>query len=642
MGANIRAAARCISTKLKINGSVRIFSTILVLYSLLLTACGSAGSALPTVPPPAALAPTTAPIVVKHTAQPTPTRATTETETPSPTITLTPSETETETPTSSPTVTFTPFLSATPLPPPTVTPTLTPTSSVISIAFSPFTPPELRAGFDQLMQVQPGRYRATLDFGTASVTFLPASAGAFQWVYVPAVAFPTLADAIQWKDIQSYWNGDPNVLAPLSDNLSGKLKTPTLIVSQDVLDWLKVRLGPPAESVPIQVVAPEAVAPTVWKNRPAAWTIQPFQRLDPSLKALLLDDANILSPSFNANNYPLAQTFALSGGTSDSLLNDLLKLPGFSLTNRSPERLTVLVMTGVTALTRATAYAMEASGIETPATEILPFLSDSHIVHTSNEVSFAKDCPAPNPSGEVMTFCSREKYFALLEKINLKIVELTGNHVNDWGRAALSNSLDMYDKAGMLTFGGGRNLADAQDALTVTHHGNSFAFIGCNPVGPAYAWAKEDQPGSAPCDLKFLESEIKRLKAAGYIVIMDIQYTEYYTYAPPDDQVAYFDQFAKWGADLVMGTQAHVPQGFGFTGKTFIHYGIGNLFFDQMDVLITRQMFADKLAFYNGHLIGGQFFTGLIENYSHPRPMTPKERNQFLWSIFRASGWMGN
>ncbi len=595
---------------------------------------------LPTVAQIAqAPAPTAAPQIILHTPRHTPSPEVTNTPIPTATVTETPSETASQT-SAVPTSTHIP--TNTPIPFPSVTPTATPTPSTIGIALSPYAPPELRASFDQLIQT--GRYAYTMDFGNAHVTLLPSDTGLISWVYVPAVAFPTLADNIAWKDIQAWWNGNATVLAPLSDNLSGKLKNPTLVISSDVMDWLKVKLGPPAEGVPIQVVPPAEIAPTVWKNRPASWTIQPFQRLDPSLKALTVDGKSLFSPAFTVNGYPLAQRFTLSGQTGllESTLAELMKLPDFSISNRDPEKLTILVMTGVTALTRATAYAMEEAGIEMPASEIAPFLTDSHIVHTSNEVSFAKNCPAPNPSGANMTFCSREKYFALLEKINLKIVELTGNHVNDWGRPALTNSLDMYDKAGMLTFGGGRNLADAQDALTVTHHTNSFAFLGCNPVGPAYAWAKEDEPGSAPCDLKFLEQEIKRLKSLNYIVIMDIQYTEYYNYAPPEDQVAYFDQFAKWGADLVMGTQAHVPQGFGFTGNTFIHYGIGNLFFDQMDVTITRQMFADKLAFYKGHLIGTQFFTGLIEDYARPRPMTPKERNNFLWAIFRASGWVGN
>jgi poly-gamma-glutamate synthesis protein (capsule biosynthesis protein) len=66
---------------------------------------------------------------------------------------------------------------------------------------------------------------------------------------------------------------------------------------------------------------------------------------------------------------------------------------------------------------------------------------------------------------------------------------------------------------------------------------------------------------------------------------------------------------------------------------------LGNLFFDQMQSLGTRQMFADKLIIYQGRLLSVQLFTGLIEDYARPRPMTPAERTAFLKTIFKASGW---
>src|SRR5262249_2681634 len=153
------------------------------------------------------------------------------------------------------------------------------------------------------------------------------------------------------------------------------------------------------------------------------------------------------------------------------------------------------------------------------------------------------------------------------------------------------------------------------------------------------AWATVTLPGAAKCDDAFLSTEIPRLKTVANVVIMDIQYQEYYQNTVPEDQVAFFAKYAALGADLVLGTQAHVPQGFAFTDHAFIHYGIGNLFFDQMDDIQTRQMFADKVIIYNGKHISTILFTGLMEDYSRPRPMTADERSDFLKTIFKASGW---
>jgi poly-gamma-glutamate synthesis protein (capsule biosynthesis protein) len=421
-------------------------------------------------------------------------------------------------------------------------------------------------------------------------------------------------DSVRSEDLRRYWLGDETVkLLPTN---------PILYVSPETHAWLTELWGAPGSRL-IQVSAAETIPTALWKSRTKALAILPIEQLTPSLKVLAVDAFEPLSPKLNRAAYPLKQSTSSTTGR---------------LTNYDPTKSTVLVMTGVTALTRATAYQMEKTGIELPARDILPFLADAHIVHTSNEVSFAENCPDPSPYGNT-TFCSKDEYFDLLKAINLRVVELTGNHGNDYGRGAFLRSLDLYEKAGIIPFGGGRTLAEAQAAVTVVHHGNAFAFIGCNPVGPAYAWAKKDQAGAATCDLPYLKTEIQRLKAAGYIVIMTIQYQEYYFYGTTGSQAEFFGQFADWGADLVMGSQAHTPQGFALTGNTFIHYGIGNLFFDQMDYINTRQMFIDKLYFYEGRLISVGLFTGLLEDFSRPRPMTDKERGEFLNTIFKVSGW---
>jgi poly-gamma-glutamate capsule biosynthesis protein CapA/YwtB (metallophosphatase superfamily) len=90
------------------------------------------------------------------------------------------------------------------------------------------------------------------------------------------------------------------------------------------------------------------------------------------------------------------------------------------------------------------------------------------------------------------------------------VVELTGNHLNDYGADKLLYTLEMYEEAGMATFGGGRDLTHAAEPALFEHNGNRIAFTGCNPVGPAYAWATETRAGSRPCD------EALRIKLANW------------------------------------------------------------------------------------------------------------------------------
>lgn len=591
---------------------------ILLVLTLLFSACAAKSASLPTPPS------TQQVIVIRHTSAPTPTPPVTDT----PSATATSSHTPTRTPTATPQNTATATH--------TVTPTLTPTSTALRVWAAPAVPGEFLTAFASLVATHRFEWA---DEKTAQVKLNSVKEGdataSIYWTYAPVVPFPTVVDDVSWQSILAYWKGDPNALV----GLSGNGASPMLIVAGSTLAWLTELIGSPAPGVPIKIVDPDGVAAALWQARPAAWALVPFQQLQPSEKVLTLDGANVLSPGFAPGaSYPLVQALVLQGTGRDQVEAALKVIGKLPTTNRDPARLTTLALTGVTALTRATAFQMENTGINLPARDISAFLADADIVHTSNEVAFAKDCPYPNPVGGT-TFCARDSYFDLLKTIHLNVVELTGNHVNDWGRDAFSHTLDIYDANHIQYFGGGRNAEDAHRATLVTHNGTTIAFIGCNPVGPSYAWATAKEPGAATCDDDFLSKEIPRLKTVANVVIMTIQYHEYYVYETPTDQSAFFHKYAAMGADIVFGSQAHHPQGFGFDNGTFMIYGPGNLFFDQMDDIGTRQMFIDKLTLYDGKQISTTLFTGINEDYSRPRPMTAAERRDFLNTIFKASGW---
>jgi poly-gamma-glutamate synthesis protein (capsule biosynthesis protein) len=228
-----------------------------------------------------------------------------------------------------------------------------------------------------------------------------------------------------------------------------------------------------------------------------------------------------------------------------------------------------------------------------------------------------------------------------LEDIGTDIIELTGNHFQDYGSQATLFTIDLYNERGWTYFGGGRDLADAQSAKLVEHNGNRFAFIGCNPVGPEYSWATENRPGSAQCDFNFMHTEISRLRAEGYLPIVTFQHYEYYNFYPTTSQIDDFRSMADAGAVIVSGSQSHFPQYMEFYGDAFIHYGLGNLFFDQMDypAVGTRREFADRHVFYDGRYLGTDLLTFMLEDYARPRPMTEMERKTFLRDIFGAGGY---
>ncbi len=100
-----------------------------------------------------------------------------------------------------------------------------------------------------------------------------------------------------------------------------------------------------------------------------------------------------------------------------------------------------------------------------------------------------------------------------------------------------------------------------------------------------------------------------------------------------------FQDAAAAGADIVQGSQAHFPMGFEFSGDAFIHYGLGNFLFDQMDtpVVGTRREFIDRHIIYNGEYINTEVLTAFLTDWSRPVPMTSEQRTEMLEDIFQAS-----
>ncbi len=453
------------------------------------------------------------------------------------------------------------------------------------------------------------------------------------WVFALVAPFPTYLDGVSLNDLKNAWQGGNSSL------FNGH---PIMMSASTKADFSSV-WGEPGGSA-VQVVADDDLLMAVWNDK-IAWAIVPFEKLEPRWKVLRVDGVSPLDRSFDISTYPLVVPFTLTGDQAvlDQVIQaaqgeNLTLLPA---TNRDPQKMTTVITTGVTALVRATADRMEKKGNTYPARDIVDWLRDADITHISNEVSFNPDCKPPNASDPSLFFCSNPKYIELLDYIQADVIELTGNHMNDFGRDALVFSLDLYHQHGMQYYASGKNLDEARSPLKLEKNGNKIAFIGCNPAGPPAVWATSTEAGAANCDYDYLTQQIRQLRSEGYLVIATFQYYERYDPKPSPEQIEDFHQLSSAGAVIVDGSQAHRPQAMEFYGDGFIHYGLGNLFFDQMETpwTGTRDEFIDRHVFYDGRYISTELKTAMLEDYARPRPTTQAERKAILAESFKASGW---
>lgn len=458
-------------------------------------------------------------------------------------------------------------------------------------------------------------------------------------VYVPVVSFWSFFEESSSRDFIGYWNSSMGTLK----DITGKEFEPELIIRSSDLEVIEKALGK-CKVKQIKIAGNEEELTPLLENNINSFSIIPFNEINPKLKPVNLDGFDVFDKNLAIANYPITFKIAVKGEDAGLVEKAKVSLGNASFSNRDLSKLVTVVMTGVTAMARQLARGMDINGIKYPAEKVVDVLKNADITHISNEVSFVEGCDA-GKGGTV--FCSKPEYMELLKYVGTDVIELTGNHLNDYGSKWLAYTLDIYDREGIPYFGGGRNLEDSYKPATFEINGYKIAFVGANSYGPSSDWAGKDTPGSAKInmwdatqkesDMQKMEAIVKDLKSKGFIVIFTFQYMETENYYPTEEQVKDFRRILDAGADIVSGSQAHQPMGVEFRGNGFINYGLGNLFFGQALGLGVKQGIIAKHIFYEGKHMNTVLITTmveLIENYCQPRPTYGTERAELLKSIF--------
>ena len=467
--------------------------------------------------------------------------------------------------------------------------------------------------------------------GAAPVRFAVEPMGgapAYQVTFAAATRFDTVETALSYGELRSAWAGET-------------LTYTALVVLTDTLPLLEQVLGDTGPSVAGYATVDEVAAAT-WQDR-STLAVLPFDQLVPRLVVMSIDGQNPIenASGFDPQQYPLVADvyvhLAPANPAEAALISEFLD--GLPSGNRDPDNLTVLAMTGVTAMCRMTAAQMDLLGPGWPAAIVGPGLASADLTHISNEVPFVAGCET-NTSQDNYNFCSKPEYIETLIASGADIIGMTGNHQNDFGRQNALASLDFYAEHSLPYYGGGKNLEEALKPLFVEHNGTRMAFLGANSYGPKMAWATDALPGAAPFDLNILSATIRSIKEKNLadVVLVELQYQESYGTEPLVDQRIDFNALVRAGADIVTGVQSHVPQGMEFSDDSLILYGLGNLYFDQMGPT-TREGMVARHTFYAGRHLSTQIQTTLVYEYGQPRWTSPAERASMLERVFEASYW---
>ena len=207
--------------------------------------------------------------------------------------------------------------------------------------------------------------------------------------------------------------------------------------------------------------------------------------------------------------------------------------------------------------------------------------------------------------------------------LGFNVISMSNNHVLDKGSEGLISSLDYWDTKDVVHYGAYRDEDDADDIKTMEVNGVTFAFLGYMEHTNGI-YLDENGPGKVVyiSESEYIKKQVERADKMADVVVVSCHFGTEILNEINAMQVNFSNDLVEWGADLIIGTQAHAlstctyldkPDG----GQAFVYYGLGNFFSTMYDADNDDGRYGKSIIGYLGDLdIVKDFSTGdvTIEN----------------------------
>ncbi|GAB3278578.1 CapA family protein [Kineosporia babensis] len=188
------------------------------------------------------------------------------------------------------------------------------------------------------------------------------------------------------------------------------------------------------------------------------------------------------------------------------------------------------------------------------------------------------------PEPKEFTFRAPAKALTALKENGVDVVTVANNHGMDYGPEGLADTLAAGKKAKLPMIGIGENVTEAFAPFRSTVNGVDISVIGATDVLDNFAlgtWtATDSQPGLASAKVEGLLAEAVRKAAAESDVVVVVLHWGVETQScPTQRQRDLAAELKEAGAQVIVGSHAHVLEPYEEEGNTAIHYGLGNFVF---------------------------------------------------------------
>lgn len=214
--------------------------------------------------------------------------------------------------------------------------------------------------------------------------------------------------------------------------------------------------------------------------------------------------------------------------------------------------------------------------------EYLDIMKNADYTCVNNEFTYSTRGKAL--SGKAWTFRAHPDRVNYLKEMGVDLALLANNHMYDYGKDAMLDTLDTLKNEGIEYFGAGANLEEAMKPVYVELGGKTVAFVAAsraekNKMTPQ---ATATAPGILRCyDTSLFIEVIKEARANADFVVACVHWGTERSTVLEKAQLDTARQYIDAGADMIIGSHSHCLQGMEYYKGKPIVYSLGNFWFDE-------------------------------------------------------------
>lgn len=234
-------------------------------------------------------------------------------------------------------------------------------------------------------------------------------------------------------------------------------------------------------------------------------------------------------------------------------------------------------------------------------------------------------------SGE-MIFRADPRAVEGLKLAGFNVLNLANNHILNFGKDGLSNTIEVLEKNNISYIGAGLKKENISKPAIKNIKGVRFAFLGYTYNFDQRKSTGGEIYGSANMDIEQMKKDVEKAKENSDIVIVSMHAGEEYSISSGGTQRNFARAAIDSGASLVIGHHPHVVQNAEKYKDGYILYSLGNFVFDQMWSEETRLGVIAKIYFNSSDkkVSGINFIPIKIYDYSQPRITEKEEAKKIL------------